>query len=197
MFSEDKIDKAKEIINIALAKAGDSLSFFIKQRVIIKSNLVSFENVCLTALQESFSHDEYVVLKTEIKGDLSGVCFLMFNKDETERILELALPANVLSDEKKKQEFGDAFLLEIDNIVTASVVTQFSNLLNYKMYGYVPSLQRTNKADLSNVLKNECGDEESVLSIKTQFITDTLNLEPVFLWFFKKENFIEAIDKLN
>jgi chemotaxis protein CheY-P-specific phosphatase CheC len=182
-------DLAKEIVNIALAKAGDALSFFIKQRTIIKNNSVSVDPISKDSCFTTITSDFITSLKTEIKGDFDGNCYLLFSEEDTNKILELTLPSSILNDKQKKTEFGNAILLEIDNIVTASVVTQFSNIFSCKMFGYVPNINRITKTEINEFLFNENQNKNLILNIKTKFITDKDKLEPEFVWFMNQEKF--------
>ena len=42
-------------------------------------------------------------------------------------------------------EMSDGILLEVDNIISASVITQFSNILNHRIHGGVPQLKKLDK----------------------------------------------------
>lgn len=192
-LSNKELDYAKEIVNISLAKAGDALSFFIKQKTIISSNSVSLDKISDSTVFTKIQSNHIISLKTEIKGEFDGNCYLLFTEEDKEKILELTLPNNILSDETKKQEFGNAILLEIDNILTASVVTQFSNILKFKMYGYVPQIKIVQSNEINEYLYSENKDKDSLLNIKTKFMTDIDKLEPEFIWIMNKEKFISSI----
>ena len=79
-FSKLEEDIAKEIINIGLIKAADSMAFFTKEKVFIRS--LDLEILDTSAIDQMYqNHDnqeDRYVLTTHIKGDLSGDCHLIF-----------------------------------------------------------------------------------------------------------------------
>jgi chemotaxis protein CheY-P-specific phosphatase CheC len=192
-LSIKELDIAKEIVNISLAKAADSLSFFIKQKVMMQISSVSLDVISSETNFTNLKTDVFTALKTEIKGDFDGNCYLLITSEDKNKILDLTLPQSVLNDEVKKKEFGREILLEIDNIVTASVVTQFSNLLKYKMYGYIPQIKEVNFDDINHYLFSENNNQSALFSVKTKFSTEKDKLEPEFIWFMNKEKFIAGV----
>lgn len=195
-LSTQELDVAREIVNISIAKAADMLSFFIKQKVLTQSSTLSFISFTKDTKFSTILADPITVLKTEIKGEFTGNCYLLLSQQQKENILQITLPKNVLADEKLKEEQGTAILLEIDNIITASVVSQFSNLLNLKMYGYVPQLLVVPHEQINNYLYEENATQDVLMNIKTKLLTGSNNIHPEFVWFLNKDVFVREIKKL-
>jgi len=78
----------------------------------------------------------------------------------------------------------EPILMEIDNILTASVVTQFSNFMNIKCYGDVPQLRKLNKNEIENLIRMKMHDLDVRVSFKTSFVADQHNVHPEFIWLF-------------
>lgn len=177
-----ELDVAREILNIGLSKSADSLSFFIQNKVFVKTfDLYLGDESTLESYLE-VNHDKQLsVLTTELKGELTGDCFLIFDEDEVEELLNVSLPASILEDTEKKKEMGKAILLELDNIVAASVITQFSNILECHVYGDVPNLEVVAPSNLSSLIKKKA-NLDYYLCFKVDFHTDNLDLKPKFIW---------------
>lgn len=174
---------ANEIVNLGLKKAAESMAFFTKESVRIEAEDVKRESI--SKIDEIFAcrTDELqFVLTTEIKGELSGICYLIFSEAEVERILGVALPESIRSVPEKLQVMGDAILLEMDNIIVASVVTQFSNSFNYKMYGDVPRLSKATCDELKKLMKEENTGKEHFIYFKSEMHTEKLDISPDFVW---------------
>jgi chemotaxis protein CheY-P-specific phosphatase CheC len=195
-LNEQQLDVAKEVVNISLAKVGDMLSFFMKQRVLIKSSDIFFESFDEHSVFTKLSHESITCLKTEVRGEFSGNCYLLFSEEQKEKLLQIILPEPIYKNPESKKLQGDALLLEIDNIASASVVTQFSNLLGYKMFGYVPQLFEKSTHDINTFLFNDNKSLSSVMRIKTDFTANRDKIEPEFIWFMDKTAFLNGIKNI-
>lgn len=187
-------DVAKEIINIGLGKAADSLSFFSQQKVIIRSSELILKNTNEAKNLTKKEGDNIHVLTTDIVGDLKGVCFLIFNEKEVNKLLKISLPASILEDEEQKLVMSDAILKEADNIISASVITQFSNLLKFNIHGGIPELDIMAEDKVMAFLLSRATDSKYFLQISAQFHTEEVDFSPEFVWFLDTQ-FIEGIKK--
>lgn len=187
-------DVAKEIINIGLGKAADSLSFFSQQKVIIRSSELSLKSAAETTKVSAKEGDKIHVLTTEIIGELTGVCYLIFNEKEVDKLLKISLPPAMLEDEEQKLLMSDAILKEADNIISASVITQFSDLLKFKIHGSVPEMDIMSEDKILDFLLSRAGNSEYFLQINAQFHTEEVDFSPEFIWFLDSA-FIDGIKK--
>ncbi|MBY0426214.1 MAG: hypothetical protein K2Q22_11300, partial [Cytophagales bacterium] len=83
------------------------------------------------------------------------------------------------------QALNEAFLLEIDNIISASVITELSNALNLRIYGDVPKLFKVNSKELIDFMssKIEKHDPSSMIFGNTTFQFDKQDsVHPQFIW---------------
>ncbi len=185
-------DVAKEIINIGLGKAADSLSFFSQQKVIIRSSELILEDASKVKSLSQKKGDNIHVLTTDIVGDLTGVCYLIFNESEVNKLLTISLPASILEDKEQKAVMSEAILKEADNIISASVITQFANLLGFSMHGGVPNMDVMNEKEVLPFLLSRATDSQYFLQISAQFHTEEIDFSPEFVWFLDAK-FIEGI----
>lgn len=189
-------DIAKEIINIGISKAADSLTFFINQKVLVRIENVGIKPTKDESIFVHKGESKYYVLTTEIKGEMKGISFLIFSEEEIQQLYRSALPASIVEDPENLAMHGEAVLLEIDNIISAAVITQFANFFKYKIYGDVPGLK---------VLEGEKAVNEFISSFNTlsdyylyfssKFINDEINVTPTFIWFLG-ENYIDGVRKI-
>ncbi len=185
-------DVAKEIINIGLGKAADSLSFFSQQKVMIRSSELILKNTDDAKDLSKKTGDNIHVLTTDIIGELSGVCYLIFNEKEVNKLLKISLPASILEDEEQKLVMSDAILKEADNIISASVITQFSNLLKFNAHGGIPEMDIMSEDKVMPFLLSRATDSKFYLQISAQFHTEEVDFSPEFVWFLDAK-FIEGI----
>ena len=192
-FDKIELDLTKELINVGLEKAAQSMAFFTKEKVSIKSTDVQIQPLSsIKSLLSKEGNTEITLLTTEIMGDLGGVCYLIFSKAEVDRILEISLPESILNDKDKLAVMGDAILLEMDNIIVASVVTQLANFLNYQMYGNVPVLSRTMPNGFTQIFESANKNTDFFLYFKSEFSTEGLDINPDFIWLLD-DKFVDGV----
>lgn len=186
-----ELDFAKEAINIGLAKAADSLSFFTKDKVLIRSSDLEINNIQKEKLFNK-SSDPLTILTTQIRGGMTGYCYLIFTQEEVEKLYKLSLPPNILDNPKQMDVMGKEILMEVDNIITAAVVTQFSNLFKIEMHGYVPEHFSGNKQEIDSFIRSHVNEKNLVLHFNTPLVSKDQSISPEFLWCLDM-SFVEAV----
>jgi chemotaxis protein CheY-P-specific phosphatase CheC len=177
-----ELDITKEIVNIGLSKSADSLSFFIREKVLIQVIDIKISSQKVHPLSVKSNSNTCYVLTTDIVGELKGKAFLIFNEEEVENIVGPNLPDNIKNNPIEKADMANAFLLEIDNIITASVLTQFANILQCKVYGDVPTLNILPHSELNAFLDKSNSDKFNSIYINSKFSTKSMNINPEFIW---------------
>ena len=92
--------------------------------------------------------------------------------------------------------FQDIILKEIDNVLAASVITEFSNFLNIKIYGDVPSVAHPTETSVE-WLKKEFSSTKglsAILSTASFVFEEDVKVKPSFLWVLDKK-FYDAFDE--
>ena len=187
-----ELDITKEVINIALSKAADSLSFFIKEKVLIQLLDLKIDSQNYAPLSKKHGTEKSYLLTTAIRGDIGGKSYLVFNESEVEKLVDANLPDSIKSNPVEKASMTDAILLEIDNIITASVITQFANILQCKLYGDVPHLDILDQKDLNPFLNKNNPELLNVMYISSRFITKNLDTSPEFIWLMDDQFFLSV-----
>lgn len=118
------------------------------------------------------------VLTTQIIGEVNGKSFLIFSEEESAEIFKTL--GTSINDQLK-----EAFLMEIDNIISASVISDLSNALSIEVYGDVPHLIRIHSNELQDYMNDEMSKEgqSSMIFSNTTFHFDSgEQIHPQFVW---------------
>lgn len=187
-LNDHEISVAKKIINVALANAADSFSKLAKSKIKLQHVEIPPSKPDNDLKHLINDNDQLYVLITEVKGDIPAESYLVFSNESAEEFIRLIMPnAN-----DKSLEIKEAVLLETDNILTASVVTQFSNFFKVNIYGDVPGLVKWTKEKTEEVLTDKLEEYSLRVSFKTSFITSGIEIHPEFIWIFT-HSFIDYV----
>lgn len=187
-----ELDITKELLSIALANAADSFSKMANEKVLIREynlSVLKKEELANAFINE---HDpDWYVLTTDIVGKLEGKSYLLFNQVDADKIFDMFTPGQI-SKPGQLSELQEGILLELDNIITASMVTQLSNFLSLATHGDVPNLKHLSRQDVLAYFKQDVEDFDVILNIRARFQSYQSNMKPSFVCFFKSE-FLLAI----
>ena len=162
-------------------KAASSFAGFINRKISL-----AHSNIILISHDDQFSYlsgeeGTLSVLTTEIIGELSVLSFLILSDAESNEISRAVSPDKDLS-----PQLQEALLLEIDNIISASVIAQLANALQIEIYGDVPSLQHVDADNIQEFLRRRVADNPGQLSTiicNTTFVlNDKEHIHPQFVW---------------
>ncbi len=190
---KDQKQLAKQLICEGLKKAAESLSFFVNEKIELDTS----DDSCLDCdpLDLDRKGQENIhLLITKVVGEIQGVCCLIFSEQEAEHLRNVALPEEIKSSPEMMAEMSDGILLEVDNIISASVITHFSNVLKAKMHGDVPALKKVNYTEMIDFIRSEISDKLYLVSFKTSFNSSNMHFKPEFLWLFE-QNFMNGVTK--
>ncbi|MFN5443574.1 MAG: hypothetical protein ACK48V_05030 [Crocinitomicaceae bacterium] len=191
-FNQKEMQAARNIISAGLVKAAESLSFFMNETITL-NEFDQEESLSVNAIEiEKKNQSNIHLMITKVIGELNGVCCLIFSEEEADQLRNTALPPEVLNSPEMMAEMSDGIMLEVDNIISASVITQFSNLLKVKIYGGVPALRKVDSTELEKYLQEEINNEMYLVSFKTKFKSSHVSFAPEFIWLFDN-TFVESI----
>jgi len=185
-LTKQEFNLAKDIIDQGLNKAAESLSFFMKESITLKDidfNISDDQNFPYT---QSLPEDLHV-LTTELRGDLKGKCFLVFTNTEKDELCRVALPSEIFNNSDKLKTMQEPLLLEVDNIISASVITKIANSLNIKIYGDVPGLSIMGSEVFREYFIQQTKPDKLIMGLKTEFISSKSHFHPEFLWILEPE----------
>lgn len=193
-ITDKELQFARQLVNQGLSKAAESLSFFMKETISLDELDYSFNKPSNPADFTTKHGDNIHLLLTEVIGELKGVCCLIFSNEEADKLRQTALSPEITSNPEIMAEMSDGILLEVDNIISASVITQFSNILKHKIHGGVPKLRKVNTDELNQYVKSKLENDMFVISFNTHFVSAHLDFSPQFMWLFDS-SFTASIKK--
>jgi len=187
-----EIDVAKKIISAGLVKSAESLSFFMNETITLK-DFDAEKNLNQPPLELGKKDETNIhLLTTKVIGEMKGICCLIFSEEEANHLRSAALPPEILNSPEMMAEMSDGIMLEVDNIISASVITQFSNLLKVKIHGGVPNLKKVSSSEMEEYISSEVDNELYLISFKTSFESSKASFNPEFVWLFDN-SFIDSI----
>lgn len=193
-IEETEFGVAKDIINQGLKKAAETFSFFMKEPMVHKATDFSLD-FDLSEIKEIFPEKEDLfVLTTELRGEFTGICFLVLRKEEADALAHISFNESLRKDQEKYEKMKEALLLEVDNIISATVVTQFANILDYHVFGDVPKLAKLDKEELSLLINSKLTSDRILLFCTTGFKSHSSSFRPEFFWILDSE-FVVAVKK--
>ncbi len=167
------------VMNTGFERAATSFSRLIGKPVKITSSqsILVRHDYELSCISEE--EGDLYILVTQIIGDISGKSFLIFNQDESHEIFR------TLNFGGGNKELHEAFLLEIDNIISASVISDLSNSLGIEVYGDVPQLIKIHSCNLQSFMQSEINkdDPSTMIFTNTTFSFQSHDrVHPQFIW---------------
>ncbi|MEO1256882.1 MAG: hypothetical protein AAFY41_18635 [Bacteroidota bacterium] len=194
-LKENEIEVATKLINGGLTMAKSSMEQILQSPITLEKVAFGIERDDVSKFGSKQSKTVSLI-KTELKGELKGSCYLVFTESEIDKINKACLPGHILNDdspESKMMMMG--FLTEIDNMVAAAVITEFANFLGVEIYGNVPSLHVLDHDKVSTFLDDETTSFDSIIHFKAIFHGAELDIAPDFIWIFN-EKFIDKIKEV-
>ncbi|MCP4458547.1 MAG: hypothetical protein GY816_11070 [Cytophagales bacterium] len=191
-LNESELKIATKLIFDGLSMAKSSMEQILQSPITIEK--IDYDNANEGA-QRLYSDDAGSVhlIKTELMGDLKGTSHLIFSETEVNKLYKACLPEKVIFDDSNESTIMKlGFLSEIDNMVAAAVITEFSNFLGIEIYGQVPTLKVLEASEVNKYLEEDSREYDSVVHFKAVFEGKELDVSPDFIWSFQNK-FVDKI----
>ena len=188
-LTTEEFQLAQAMTDIALANAASSFSTITKDEV-------TFSQITLNPSQLKFNkkyisaQEHLYILITEFMGEILADSFLILNPQAATQAVNVMYPNPEITDQMK-----DAVLLELDNILAASVATKFSDIIEKDIKGDVPQLERKNFIQTQRFIDQKLKSKDTHFSFVTLFQSKKLQIEAQFVCAFKSE-FANTIKKM-
>lgn len=175
-ISPEYLDKARALIQSGYNNAANSFKTLVNQNVSISNEKIEFVDDPQVVKKAILKEDNQTILITELIGQLDGESYLVFNPQEKEQICDMCRAMfgnnNAIDD--------DTILKEVDNIISAAVVTEFSNQLNIRIFGDVPKLS----TDMDDIIEGLIGEgNKYIILTDAHFIFENnVEVTPQFIW---------------
>lgn len=184
-----QIDKGKQVLENILQKgyhrAATSFSTMIGSTVRIVNNRLEVVSDRAAISQSLSERNNVIMIVTSIIGALKGESYFLLTDNEEQVICEMC-----------KKAFGggtsiknELVLKEIDNIISAAVITEFSNALALRIYGDVPHLYHSSDPVLWNSalgFEND-GDGYYITANASFEFEGHAPVNPSFIWRFENK----------
>ncbi|WP_038032885.1 chemotaxis protein CheC [Thermonema rossianum] len=181
-----EFDITRELFSIALANAADAFSKYAGEKVMIKDYSIEiFDKEQQDETIKRLQDEHFYTLTTEIKGALHGKTYLLFQHEEIKKVFQIFAqpPVSIVEKEGEITDIQKDILLELDNIISAAVVTQVANFTDLFIYGDIPRFSYLPAQQLSEQFKADFATFGHVLNIRTQLQSYNTNLNPLFICF--------------
>lgn len=139
-------------------------------------------------LLDSLNHDgfypdhgagNYTLITTEIFGDIFGKSYLLLSKSDYEE-----LTRNIMLKKDSPINFHHEFLKEVDNILSASVISKLANMLKVKIYGDIPIWKGEISSAISELISTDFRTRTDKIYLNTIFFSfdNSPEIKPLFIW---------------
>lgn len=177
---------AQKIFLKGYEKASKSFSSLSGEQVNVK-NFELFFGEATDLLQKIVKTKNPSVLITDIIGEAKGRSYLVFSEKDAQAIPDMLLQK--MKGLESNPDFTEIILKEVDNMVSAAVITEFSNQLDLKIYGDVPKIIFPDEAN-NEWLQNEVEHNEdmfAILSSANFAFENNVEICPYFIWILDKQ----------
>ena len=185
-LSRQELEFTTQLIEEAFAHSANAFSIFINLSVSIEALKVNEE----IKYFDQMPTGEVYSLASELKGDIKGRCYLNFSQEDANKLFKICLSENYRNSENMR----NGILLELDNILTAAVVTVLSNKLKMSSYAYVPTLTKIDSNKIIEILNNDWIEDKLVFDFYTKFKIQDYTITSEFIWVLESK-FINLIRK--
>jgi chemotaxis protein CheY-P-specific phosphatase CheC len=182
-LNENEMRIATKLIFDGLSMAKSSMEQILQSPITIEK-IEYNDQVGTHRFHEGGSGDVHLI-QTDLMGELKGTSHLIFSESEVNKLYKSCLPDHVTFDDSPESTIMKlGFLTEIDNMVAAAVITEFSNFLGVEIYGMVPSLKVMKADEVNAYLDAQSTEKDSVIHFKAVFHGKDLGISPDFVWVF-------------
>ena len=136
------------------------------------------------------------VLRTDVIGNYSGTCFLLLDTSDVDAIHNKCLPKKIIEkDDIRSRGLKGGILREIDNMVSAAMVTVFANHLDSMIYGDVPQLTVLRSNNANSHIDAEVKENNFKNGFRALLQVEGLDITLDFIWFFEERFFNKLLKK--
>jgi chemotaxis protein CheY-P-specific phosphatase CheC len=181
---ESQSKTLETIIHNGYHRAAESFSAMIGHPVTIENRAVDIQKNPPQPNTSVHKNEPVTLAITRVIGGLRGESYLLLTPDEESVICAMS-----------RNAFGGASIAnqlivkEIDNILSAAVITEFSNVLNLRMYGDVPELYQTvNHDQLIELMNSTQREGDYYVRANANFkFEGHVSISPDFIWKFEQK----------
>lgn len=131
----------------------------------------------------SYPSDDATLVLTDIIGEKGGRSYLLLSELECNALQDLCIPAT--DPARQRADLQEALLMEIDNILSAAMITKFSEALGIRIFGGIPQLISLPAEALRESIEADFAREEEDYCLVTSArftLETTMAVQPQFFW---------------
>ncbi|TLX73730.1 hypothetical protein E9993_14830 [Labilibacter sediminis] len=186
IISELQLDTLKEIINIGVGRSSSSLNKILDKRILLEVpviDVIDYKNVNSRIVNQNKS--KLSIVKMQFKGELSGICELVFSTEGASKIVTI-----ILDDHTQKAELDDQLkintLSEVGNMILNALMGTLGNLLKTRIGYNIPRYLECMPNEITN---NVSPSSKYVIYAETLFRILNEDIAGSFILFFEIESF--------
>lgn len=173
---------AEDLLKAGYTHAAQSLATLLNQPVAVE--LISFALSEIGTIDAIYYPEGTATLiQTDIIGEVGGRSYLLLSEAECIALRDRCLPAKGTA--PRRAGLDEALLKEIDNILSAAMITKFSEVLALRIFGGVPHLFTLSAAAAKKKVKADlaCPADGGHLVTSARFLLeDAPSVQPQFFW---------------
>lgn len=182
-----------EFVDIALSKSLASMQGMLNVR--LRKDYARFGLGTIRPIPEfeSLGRFKVHIIKVTLKGELGGALYFVINAYEVGIINKACLPEDVTSSlNHANKEMKNGFILEIENIIAASSVTEIADFLGVELLGAVPEVKILKGNEVNEYLREESLNYHSSFNMESVLKGIDLNISPYVIWMLDK-SFVQKL----
>jgi chemotaxis protein CheY-P-specific phosphatase CheC len=166
--------------------ASRAFSQLANNQVVYNNFHCGYHDLNSSGLNEDYQHYNKTpryLITTEIFGDIPGKSYLYLSQTDFDHLTHSIPDIN-----QGTANLRDEFVKELDNILSAAVITKLSNELKCRMFGNVPVLVGKVTSRLEDVIYDDFSEQTEevyINSINFSFETQSA-VDLLFVWVFDK-----------
>lgn len=138
-LTESDHDQLRELVNIGVAHAGNTMSRMMGKRITISIPMVKISNAESTLRFTDKEDDVTVAVLLRLTGTIEGYVFMFFPRDAALLLLE-DLSGKKDRDLRTLDRFDESIFQELGNVVTGGMLSGLSKFLHIEMLHSVPNV---------------------------------------------------------
>ncbi|KKU79187.1 MAG: hypothetical protein UY04_C0015G0041 [Parcubacteria group bacterium GW2011_GWA2_47_7] len=138
-LNQNDNDQLRELINIGVSHAGDTLSIMMGKRVTVSIPHVSIKNASNATIESGFSNEVTVSVLLRVYGLIDGYVLLFFPRKAALHLLGV-LSGKKIGDLRALDDFDRSLFQELGNVITGGMLQGLSKFLHIEMMHSVPNV---------------------------------------------------------
>lgn len=182
-LSEPEEEVLQRFLETSYAQAAQSFSQIVKRNVVVgalRFRVFNSEAGNTPWQPPVFYYGNTMsIVLTDIMGQAQGRSYLILSDQENKIIQTAGLPTD------SSEEMREAFVKELDNMLSAAMISEFSTALRTLIFGGVPHLHTFPQGDAEAFLEEQFSDYPAgyhLVSSVRFMVGDDTGVQPQFLW---------------